>query len=32
VPLGMYGQPTAYRNDLADVRMGFPQMYGVRRA
>ena len=31
VPLGMYDQPTAYRNDLADVRMGFPQMYGVRR-
>ncbi len=32
VPLGMYQQPTAYRRDLKDVRMGFPQMYGVRRA
>lgn len=32
VPLGMYQQPTAYRNVLKDVRMGFPQMYGVRRA
>ena len=32
VPLGMYQQPTAYRTYLRDIRMGFPQMYGVRRA
>ena len=31
VPLGMYQQPTAYRTYLKDIRMGFPQMYGVRR-
>lgn len=32
VPLGMYDQPTAFHNDLKDIRMGFPQFYGVRRA
>lgn len=32
VALGMYQQPTAYQNYLKDIHMGFPQMYGVRRA
>jgi peptide/nickel transport system substrate-binding protein len=32
VPLGMYVQPTAFHTDLHDIRMGFPQFYGVRRA
>ncbi|MBU6499687.1 MAG: ABC transporter substrate-binding protein [Rhodospirillales bacterium] len=32
VPLGMYKQPTAYRNYLKDIRDGYPQMYGVKRA
>jgi peptide/nickel transport system substrate-binding protein len=30
-PLGLYFQPTAYRNDLRDIRDGLPQFYGVRR-
>ena len=32
VPLGYYSGPTVYRSTLRDVRQGFPQMYGVRRA
>jgi peptide/nickel transport system substrate-binding protein len=32
VPLGMYDAPTAYHNELTDIRDGFPQMYGVKRA
>jgi peptide/nickel transport system substrate-binding protein len=32
VPLGQYVQPVAYRNDLTDLRRGFPQFYGLRRA
>jgi peptide/nickel transport system substrate-binding protein len=32
VPLGYYSGPTVYRSTLRDVRKGFPQMYGVRRA
>ena len=32
VPLGMYDQPTAFRSYLQDVRDGWPQFYGVRRA
>jgi peptide/nickel transport system substrate-binding protein len=31
VPLGYYSGPTIFRNNLADIRDGFPQMYGVRR-
>jgi peptide/nickel transport system substrate-binding protein len=31
VPLGYYSGPTIFRNSLADIRDGFPQMYGVRR-
>ena len=31
VPLGMYDQPTAFRNTLTDVPDGFPQFYGVKR-
>jgi peptide/nickel transport system substrate-binding protein len=31
VPLGMWYQPTGFRSDLADVRDGWPQFYGVRR-
>ncbi|MFZ2007364.1 MAG: ABC transporter substrate-binding protein [Stellaceae bacterium] len=31
VPLGMYYQPTAFHNYLADVHDGWPQFYGVRR-
>ncbi len=31
VPLGMYDQPTAYRNSLTDVRDGYPQFYGVKK-
>ncbi len=31
IPTGMWLPPTAYRADLADVRRGFPQFYGVRR-
>jgi peptide/nickel transport system substrate-binding protein len=30
-PLGLYFQPTAYRNGLRDIRQGLPQFYGVRR-
>lgn len=32
VPLGLWYQPTGFRSDLADVRDGWPQFYGVRRA
>src|SRR5580704_5148911 len=32
VPLGQYVQPVAYRRDLTDMRRGFPQFYGLRRA
>jgi peptide/nickel transport system substrate-binding protein len=32
VPLGMYDQPTAFHSYLQDVRDGWPQFYGVRRA
>jgi peptide/nickel transport system substrate-binding protein len=30
-PLGLYFQPTAFRNGLQDIRQGLPQFYGVRR-
>lgn len=30
--LGMFFQPTAFRNSLRDVREGIPQFYGVRPA
>ncbi|HEY0419915.1 MAG TPA: ABC transporter substrate-binding protein, partial [Acetobacteraceae bacterium] len=32
VSLGFYSGPTVFRSTLRDVREGFPQMYGVRRA
>lgn len=32
VPLGMFDQPSAYFSYLQDVREGWPQFYGVRRA
>ncbi len=32
VPLGLWYQPTGFRADLQDVRDGWPQFYGVRRA
>jgi peptide/nickel transport system substrate-binding protein len=32
VALGMYDSPTAFYSYLQDVRDGFPQFYGVRRA
>jgi peptide/nickel transport system substrate-binding protein len=32
VPMGAHYAPTAVRADLADVRRGLPQFYGVRRA
>jgi peptide/nickel transport system substrate-binding protein len=32
VPLGMYLQPTAFHSYLKDVRDGWPQFYGVKRA
>ena len=32
VPLGMYDQPMAFHSYLQDVRDGWPQFYGVRRA
>jgi peptide/nickel transport system substrate-binding protein len=32
IPLGQYVQPTAYRGNLVDIRRGFPQFYGLRRA
>ena len=31
IPMGETFQPTAYRRDLADVQLGFPLFYGVRR-
>ncbi len=31
VPMGMYYQPTAFRNSIHDVRDGFPQFYGVKK-
>ena len=31
VPLGFYAGKHVYRGNLADLREGFPQMYGVRR-
>jgi peptide/nickel transport system substrate-binding protein len=31
VPLGMYDQPTAFKNYLTDVRDGWPQFYGVKK-
>ena len=30
-PLGMYDQPTAFHNNLTDVRDGWPQFYGVKK-
>jgi peptide/nickel transport system substrate-binding protein len=32
VPLGLYDAPVAYHKYLQDVRDGWPQFYGVRRA
>jgi peptide/nickel transport system substrate-binding protein len=32
VPLGFYAGKHVYRSNIVDVREGFPQMYGVRRA
>jgi peptide/nickel transport system substrate-binding protein len=32
VPLGMWYPPTTFRSNLRDVRDGWPQFYGVRRA
>jgi peptide/nickel transport system substrate-binding protein len=32
VPLGMYDLPNAFHNYLQDIRDGWPQFYGVRRA
>jgi len=32
VPLGLWYQPTAFRDNLQDVLDGWPQFYGVRRA
>jgi peptide/nickel transport system substrate-binding protein len=32
VPLGLWYQPTGFRANLQDVREGWPQFYGVRRA
>ncbi|MCW3475024.1 ABC transporter substrate-binding protein [Limobrevibacterium gyesilva] len=32
VPLGFYSGPNVFRSTLRDIRDGFPQMYGVRRA
>jgi peptide/nickel transport system substrate-binding protein len=31
VPLGMYDQPTAYRNYMHDVPDGWPQFYGLKK-
>ena len=31
-PLGLYYQPTAYRNDLVDIMKGLILFTGVRRA
>jgi peptide/nickel transport system substrate-binding protein len=30
-PLGMYDQPTAFHNNLQDIRDGWPQFYGVKK-
>jgi peptide/nickel transport system substrate-binding protein len=30
-PLGMYDQPTAFRNYLTDIHDGWPQFYGVKK-
>jgi peptide/nickel transport system substrate-binding protein len=30
-PLGMFDQPTAFRNYLTDIRDGWPQFYGVKK-
>ena len=30
-PLGMYDQPTAFRNYMQDVHDGWPQFYGVKK-
>jgi peptide/nickel transport system substrate-binding protein len=30
-PLGMYNQPTAFRNYLQDIHDGWPQFYGVKK-
>jgi peptide/nickel transport system substrate-binding protein len=32
VPLGMYDMPTAFHSYLQDVRDGWPQFYGVKKA
>ena len=32
VALGMYDSPTAFYGYLKDIRDGYPQFYGVRRA
>jgi hypothetical protein len=31
-PLGMFFQPTTFRNELKDIPEGIPQFYRVRRA
>jgi peptide/nickel transport system substrate-binding protein len=31
-PLGMYDQPTAYKNYISDVPDGWPQFYGLKKA
>ena len=31
-PLGMYDMPTAFHTTLTDVRDGWPQFYGVKKA
>ena len=31
VALGMYDAPTAFHTNLVDIRMGYPQFYGVKR-
>ena len=31
VALGMYDAPTAFHTNLKDIRMGYPQFYGVKR-
>jgi peptide/nickel transport system substrate-binding protein len=32
VPMGMFTQPTAYHGYMTDVRDGWPQFYGVKKA
>ncbi len=32
VPLGMYDQPTAFKNYMQDVPDGWPQFYGLKKA